>query len=144
MQILAEQWNDLEGRVHPASTPDYLPVEQLRALQLQRMQAVIRHAFANVSLFRERMASRGLKPDDIQSLADVSKLPFVEKSDLRDHYPFGLFATPLHEVVRLHASSGTTGKPTVVAYTQEDVDVWASVMVRTFAACGCHRGDIHR
>jgi phenylacetate-CoA ligase len=88
------------------------------------------------------MDERGLVPDDIRSLEDIAKLPFTVKCDLRDTYPFGLFASPMKEVVRLHASSGTTGKPIVVAYTQEDVDVWTSVVVRCLAGCGLHRGDI--
>ncbi len=142
MQAMLEQWNDVGGRVHPATTPDFLPPDQLRAVQLQRLQAVVQLAYSNVKLFRKRMEERDVAPADITSLDDMTKIPFVEKADLRDNYPYGLFATPMSEVVRLHASSGTTGKPTVVAYTQEDVDVWASVMVRTFAACGCHRGDI--
>jgi phenylacetate-CoA ligase len=83
-----------------------------------------------------------LKPEDLRGLNEISRLPFYEKSDLRDTYPFGLFASPMQEIVRLHASSGTTGKPIVVAYTQEDVGVWTSAMVRSFAACGIHRGDI--
>ena len=88
------------------------------------------------------MEEHGLTPEDIRSLDDASRLPFSMKSDLRDTYPFGLFASPMKDVVRLHASSGTTGKPIVVAYTQEDVDVWTSVMGRCLAGCGLHRGDI--
>lgn len=84
----------------------------------------------------------GLRPEDVRSLDDISKLPFTVKTDLRDNYPFGLFASPLEEIVRLHASSGTTGKPIVVAYTQQDIQVWTSVMVRTLAACGLGKGDI--
>lgn len=140
--MTTEMWNDLPGGFHPASAPDYLPLEQLRDLQLRRLQATVRHAYDHVELFRTRMASRGLAPDDTCTLEDIARLPFTEKSDLRDTYPFGLFASPMSDVVRLHASSGTTGKPIVVAYTREDLDVWASVMVRTFAACGLHRGDI--
>ena len=142
MQILTEQWNDFAGRFHPASAPDYLPVDQLREVQFQRLQAVVQRAYDNVQLFRRRMDDRNLTPSNVKTLEDISKLPFVMKSDLRDAYPFGLFASPMSEVVRVHASSGTTGKPTVVAYTREDVEVWASVMVRTFACCGLHRGDI--
>jgi len=127
---------------HPASAPDYLPVRQLRELQLARFKAMIDRAYDHQSLFRKRMDERGLKPADIRSLKDVSKLPFTVKADLRDTYPFGLFASPMSDIVRLHASSGTTGKPIVVAYTQEDIEVWAGVMVRTFLACGLHRGDI--
>jgi phenylacetate-CoA ligase len=127
---------------HPASVPDYTPVDQLRDLQLQRLQAVVTRAWKQVKLFRSRMDERGLAPDDIRSLDDITKLPFTQKSDLRDNYPFGLFASPMKDVVRLHASSGTTGKPIVVAYTQEDIDVWTSVLVRALAGCGLHRGDI--
>jgi phenylacetate-CoA ligase len=127
---------------HPASVPDYTPVPQLRDLQLKRLQAVVTRAWQQVKLFRSRLDERGLAPQDIRSLEDIAKLPFTLKSDLRDTYPFGLFASPMKDIVRLHASSGTTGKPIVVAYTKEDVDVWTSVMVRCFAGCGLHHGDI--
>jgi phenylacetate-CoA ligase len=127
---------------HPASAPDYLPIERMRELQLARARAVAARSYAAVPLFRKRMDERGLTPDAVARLEDLACLPFTIKADLRDTYPFGLFASPMEEVVRLHASSGTTGKPIVVAYTQGDVDVWASVMVRTFAACGLHSGDI--
>jgi phenylacetate-CoA ligase len=109
---------------------------------LKRLQAVVALAWKQVKLFRDRMDERGLEPEDIRSLEDIAKLPFMQKCDLRDTYPFGLFASPMRDVVRLHASSGTTGKPIVVAYTQKDVDVWTSVLVRCFAGCGLHRGDI--
>jgi phenylacetate-CoA ligase len=127
---------------HPASVPDYLPLDELRKLQLQRLQAVVERAWKHVEHFRERMEARGLAPADIRSLEDIRKLSFTVKSDLRDTYPFGLFASPMKDVVRLHASSGTTGKPIVVAYTQEDIDVWTSVIVRCLAGSGLHRGDI--
>jgi phenylacetate-CoA ligase len=127
---------------HPASVPDFTPVAQLRELQLKRLQAVVTRAWQQVELFRSRMDERGLAPQAIRSLEDIGKLPFTQKSDLRDTYPFGLFASPMKDVVRLHVSSGTTGKPIVVAYTKEDVDVWTSVMVRGLAGCGLHRGDI--
>ena len=137
-----ELWNDVDGKFHPASAPDYLPLPQLRQVQLQRLQAVVRRAYEQVPLFRQRLEERGLKPEDVKSLEDIARLPFTVKTDLRDAYPFGLFASPMQDVVRLHASSGTTGKPIVVAYTHEDVEVWTSVMVRSFAACGLHQGDI--
>jgi phenylacetate-CoA ligase len=130
------------ARFHPASALDYLPAPQLRDLQLRRFQGIVRRTYDCVAVYRKRMEERGLAPDDLKSLDDVPRLPFMEKSDLRDGYPFGLFASPMQEVVRLHASSGTTGKPIVVAYTQEDVNVWSSVMVRSFASCGLHAGDI--
>jgi phenylacetate-CoA ligase len=127
---------------HPASVPDYTSLDELRALQLERLKAVVERSWNHVQLFRERMEERNLTPESIRSLDDLARLPFTVKSDLRDTYPFGLFASPMKDVVRLHASSGTTGKPIVVAYTQEDVDVWTSVLVRCLAGCGLHRGDI--
>ncbi len=128
--------------VHPASAADYLPRDQLRVLQLQRLQATVRRAYEAQKLVRERMKERHVAPDDVRTLEDVARLPFLVKTDLRDTYPFGLFARPMQEVVRLHASSGTTGKPIVVAYTQADLDVWKEVMLRSFAACGVHSGDV--
>jgi phenylacetate-CoA ligase len=134
--------NSSSRSFHPVSAPDFLPLRQLRDLQLQRLQFIVERAYENVSLFRRRMEEQGLKPADIRALDDIAKLPFTVKTDLRDTYPFGLFASSMKDIVRLHASSGTTGKPIVVAYTQEDVQVWTNVMVRSFAACGLHEGDI--
>lgn len=139
---MSEFWHDAGCAFHPVSGPDYLPVTQLRQLQLHRFQAVVKRSYDNVPLFRKRMEERGITPADFRTLEDTRLLPFTVKIDLRDTYPFGLFASPMSEIVRLHASSGTTGKPIVVAYTQEDLRVWASVMVRCFAACGLDRGDI--
>jgi phenylacetate-CoA ligase len=139
---LVSTWNDPPGGFHTVSAPDYLPREHLRALQLQRLQSVVSRAYERVALFRSRMEERKLEPTAVKSLADIAKLPFTVKTDLRDTYPFGLFASPMEEIVRLHASSGTTGKPIVVAYTQSDVDVWTEAMVRTLVACGVHRGDV--
>jgi phenylacetate-CoA ligase len=127
---------------HPASAPDYMAVSELNNLQLQRLRAVTTLAWDHVKLFRGRMDERNIQPKDIRSLEDIAQLPFTTKADLRDTYPFGLFATSMKDVVRLHASSGTTGKPIVVAYTQKDIDVWTSVLVRCFSGCGLHRGDI--
>ena len=127
----------------PISAPDFLPPSPACAnCSWNACKTCVAHAFNNVALFRGRMEERGLEPGDIQSLDDIARLPFCDKTDLRDGYPFGLFATPMSEIVRLHASTGTTGKPIVVAYTQQDVDVWTNVMCRSFAACGLHRGDI--
>lgn len=133
---------DAQDTFNPISAPDFLPLPMLRNLQLQRLQTIVQRTYDNVKLFRQRMDERGLKPSHIKTLTDVANVPFTVKVDLRDTYPFGLFASPMSEVVRLHASSGTTGKPIVVAYNQDDVNVWTSVMVRSFAACGLHRGDI--
>jgi phenylacetate-CoA ligase len=139
---MIEVLEDLAVGYHPASAPDYVPTQRMQDLQLARLKAVVRRAFDRVELFRGRMVERGLTPEDIGSLGDIARLPFTVKTDLRDTYPFGLFASPMSEVVRLHVSSGTTGKPIVVAYTKEDVDVWTNVMVRSFAACGLSHGDI--
>ncbi len=117
-------------------------MSQLRDLQFQRLRAMVQRAYDRVGLFRQRMDARSLKPAHLETLDDIAKLPFTVKTDLRDTYPFGLFASPLTEIVRFHASTGTTGKPIVVAYTQEDLNDWAQVMLRSFAACGVHRGDI--
>jgi len=130
------------GPFHPASAMDFLPLPQLRDLQLQRLRFMVDRAYERVPLFRQRLAERDLTPAALESLEAITQLPFTVKTDLRDAYPFGLFASPLAEIVRFHASSGTTGKPIVVAYTQEDLDDWARVMLRSFAACGVHRGDI--
>ncbi len=127
---------------HPISAMDYLPAEPLRQLQLQKLKTIVARAYDHVNLFHQRMEERGLTPGDVKTLKDIETLPFTVKTDLRDTYPFGLFASPMKDIVRLHASSGTTGKPIVVAYTQEDVKVWAEVMQRTFASCGLHAGDI--
>ena len=126
----------------PASAPDYIPEIQLQQLQLSRLRAVVERAWERVPLFRSRLDARGIVPEDIRTLGDVTLLPFTVKTDLRDTYPFGLFASPMRDVVRLHASSGTTGKPIVVAYTSADLEVWSQVMERAFATCGLHRSDI--
>ncbi len=135
-------WNDKNSPMNPVSAPDFIPKEQMRALQLYRLQGVVRHSYDNVRLFRDRMDERGVKPQDITNLSDIAKLPFTVKTDLRDTYPYGLFAVPLGEIVRLHASSGTTGKPIVVGYTKEDMKVWNNVMMRSLAACGVSSDDI--
>lgn len=127
---------------HPISAMDFLPVDKLRAIQLEKFKRIIERSYGNVQLFRSRMDEKGLKPQDFKCLEDLKHIPFTMKSDLRDTYPFGLFASPMKEVVRLHASSGTTGKPIVVAYTESDIKVWTESMMRSFAACGIHSGDI--
>ena len=124
------------------SANDYMSTEFLRDLQLARLQKMVVHSYANVALFRSRMDERGIKPEDIKTLKDIAKLPFCVKTDLRDTYPFGLCAVPMSEIVRLHASSGTTGKPIVVAYTQEDLKVWSEVMRRALCCCGLSKNDV--
>jgi phenylacetate-CoA ligase len=140
--LMQPVWNEVPGGFHSESSPDYLPLPQLHDLQLRRLKATVKQAYDHVALFRSRMEERRLTPESLRSLADIALLPFTMKADLRDTYPFGLFASPMQDIVRLHASSGTTGKPIVVAYTQQDINVWSSVMVRSFAACGVHRGDV--
>ncbi len=127
---------------HPASAPDFMPLNELRATQLSRLQRMVGRAYEHVPLFRQRLDERGLKPADVRSLDDTRKLPFTVKTDLRDTYPYGLFASPMKDIVRLHASSGTTGKPIVVAYTLDDIRVWTETIMRSFVACGLHAGDI--
>lgn len=126
------------ARLDPLETAS---VDELRAHQTQRLRWSVGHAYDNVAFYRQCFDDAGLHPSDIRELSDLAKLPFTIKSDLRDHYPFGLFATPMSEVVRIHASSGTTGQPTVVGYTQGDIDVWAEVVARSIRAAGGHRGD---
>jgi phenylacetate-CoA ligase len=116
-------------------------VDQLRAHQLERLRWSLSHAYQNVPLYRQRFDEQGVHPDDIKSLDDLAKFPFTTKSDLRDTYPYGMFAVPMHDVVRLHASSGTTGKPTVVGYTQNDINTWANVVARSIRAAGGRKGD---
>lgn len=137
-----ELWNDLAGTFHPESSLDYLPEKQRLVIQTQRLHAIVLRAYDRVELFRHRMDERGVKPADIKDIKDIHLLPFSEKSDLRDTYPYGLFASPMSEIVRLHASSGTTGKPIVVGYTKQDMEVWRNVMKRTFLSANLHRGDI--
>ncbi|MGB2699360.1 MAG: phenylacetate--CoA ligase, partial [Candidatus Phosphoribacter baldrii] len=100
-------------------------LDELRARQLERLQDTVRRCYANVPHYKKTWDEAGVHPDDIRALSDLAKLPFTDKLTLRDNYPFGLFAVPREQVVRVHASSGTTGKPTVVGYTREDIDMWA-------------------
>ena len=116
--------------------------DEIAALQLQRMQWSLRHAYDNVPHYREKYDAAGVHPDDLKHLSDLAKFPFTTKGDMRDTYPYGMFATPMREVVRVHASSGTTGKPTVVGYTKNDIATWAHVMARSMHAAGCTPDDI--
>jgi len=105
--------------------------DELAALQLERLKWSVAHAYGHVEHYRKVFDQAGAHPDDIRSFADLARFPFLVKSDLRDHYPFGLFAVPREQVVRIHASSGTTGKPTVVGYTRRDIDTWAGLVARS-------------
>ncbi len=119
-----------------------LPREALEALQLKRLQNTVERVYNLVPFYRRKFEEAKVKPEDIKSLDDLKRLPFTTKQDLRDNYPFGLFTIPLEQVVRVHASSGTTGKPTVVGYSKRDVDVWSDLMARSLAATGVTKGDI--
>ena len=115
--------------------------DELQALQLQRLQWSLAHAYDHVAHYRKAFDRAGVHPRDCRSLADLAQFPFTVKADLRDNYPFGMFAVPREDVVRIHASSGTTGKPTVVGYTRGDIDTWANVMARSIRAAGGRAGD---
>ena len=117
-------------------------IDEIRALQLDRLKWSVRHAYENVPMYRERFDAAGVHPDDLQQLSDLAKFPFTYKNDLRDNYPFGLFAVPRSEIIRLHASSGTTGKPTVVGYTASDISNWADLVARSLRASGLRKGDM--
>ncbi|CAI09378.1 phenylacetate--CoA ligase PaaK [Aromatoleum aromaticum] len=116
--------------------------DELRALQLERLKKTVQHAYDNVPHYRRSFEAAGVHPSDLKTLEDLSKFPFTVKKDFRDNYPFGLFAVPREEVVRVHASSGTTGKPTVVGYTQNDIDNWANLVARSIYAAGVRKGDV--
>lgn len=121
--------------------PTGIAVESLRALQLERLQKTVRHAYENVALYRRKFDEAGVHPDDVRSLDDIRLLPFTTKADLRETYPFGMFAVPMADVRRIHASSGTTGRPTVVGYTAGDLDRWADLVARSLSAAGIRPGD---
>src|SRR5687768_18410527 len=118
-----------------------MSIDELRARQLERLQWSLRHAYDNVPHYRRAFDTAGVHPDDCRDLADLASFPTTSKGDLRENYPFGMFAVPQDQVRRVHASSGTTGKPTVVGYTERDIDTWATVMARSIRAAGGRAGD---
>jgi len=119
-----------------------MPRPALEALQLKRLQNVLERVYSNVPFYRASFDKAGIKPGDVKSLDDLQRLPFTTKQDMRDSYPYGLFAAPMEDIVRIHASSGTTGKPTVVGYTHKDIETWSELMARSFVSAGAHKGDI--
>ena len=127
------------GELEPIETASR---DELQALQLERLRWTLQHAYDHVPHYRRAFDERGVHPQDCRSLADLSKFPFTTKADLRANYPFGMFAVPRGKVVRVHASSGTTGKPTVVGYTQGDIDRWADLVARSIRASGGRAGDM--
>jgi phenylacetate-CoA ligase len=131
---------NVAGDDEPGALP--LSVDELRSRQIVRLRATLRHVYANVAFYRDRMDAAGLHPDDFHELSDLAKLPLTSKDDLRHHYPYGLLAVERTHIARIHASSGTTGTPTVVAYTRHDLEVWASVMARSIRVAGGRPGDV--
>jgi phenylacetate-CoA ligase len=127
------------GELEPIETASR---DEITALQIRRLRATLQGAYDNVPHYRKAFDAKGVHPDDLKSLADLSKFPFTVKSDLRDNYPFGMFAVPRTQVARIHASSGTTGKPTVVGYTLKDIDTWANLVARSIRAAGGRAGDM--
>jgi phenylacetate-CoA ligase len=133
---------DLTPRKQDLDPIEIASRDEISALQLERLGKTLRHAYANVAFYRQSFDAAGVHPDDLKTLDDLAKFPFTVKEDLRENYPFGMFAVPREQVARLHASSGTTGRPTVVGYTQGDIDTWASVVARSMRASGTRPGDV--
>ncbi|MBO9477051.1 phenylacetate--CoA ligase [Shimia sp. R11_0] len=133
---------DLSPRKDELDPIEIASIDEIRTLQLQRLKWSLAHAYENVELYRRRFDAAGVHPDDLRTLTDLAKFPFTYKDDLRDSYPFGMFAVPRAQIARLHASSGTTGKPTVVGYTRRDIDTWADLMARSLRASGLRAGNI--
>jgi len=131
---------DLSPRAGDLDPIETAPHEEIEALQLDRLKWTLRHAYENVAFYRGAFDASGVHPDDLHDLADLARFPFTTKQDLRDHYPFGMFAVPRERVVRIHASSGTTGKPTVVGYTSRDIDTWSDLVARSIRASGGRPG----
>jgi phenylacetate-CoA ligase len=132
----------MSHKAFPLEPIEKASIDELRSLQLKRLQQTLQHAYANSPVYRAKFDAAGVHPGDCKSLADIAKFPFTTKSDLRDSYPFGMFAVPREQCARIHASSGTTGKPTVVGYTLKDIDTWSTVVARSIRAGGAKPGDM--
>jgi phenylacetate-CoA ligase len=132
----------MSQKAFPLEPIEKASIDELRSLQLKRLQQTLQHAYANSPVYRAKFDAAGVHPDDCKSLADIAKFPFTTKADLRDSYPFGMFAVPRENCARIHASSGTTGKPTVVGYTLKDIDTWSTVVARSIRAGGAKPGDM--
>jgi phenylacetate-CoA ligase len=132
----------MSQKAFPLEPIEKASIDELRSLQLKRLQQTLQHAYANSPVYRAKFDAAGVHPDDCKTLGDIAKFPFTTKSDLRDSYPFGMFAVPREQCARIHASSGTTGKPTVVGYTLKDIDTWATVVARSIRAGGAKPGDM--
>ncbi len=132
----------MSAKSFPLEPIEKASIDELRALQLQRLQWSLKHAYDNSPVYRAKFDEAGVHPEDCKQLSDLAKFPFTTKKDLRDSYPFGMFAVPREQLARIHASSGTTGKPTVVGYTLKDIDTWAGVVARSIRAAGARPGDM--
>ncbi len=134
--------NNFARQNFPLEPIEKASLDELQSLQLKRLKSTLRHAYANSPVYRKKFDGAGVHPDDCKSLADLAKFPFTTKKDLRDSYPYGMFAVPREQCARIHASSGTTGKPTVVGYTKNDIEMWANVVARSIRAGGARPGDL--
>lgn len=132
----------MSQKAFPLEPIEKASIDEMRSLQLKRLQQTLQHAYANSPVYRAKFDAAGVHPSDCKTLADIAKFPFTTKSDLRDSYPFGMFAVPRENCARIHASSGTTGKPTVVGYTHKDIDTWSTVVARSIRAGGAKPGDM--
>ena len=132
----------MSQKAFPLEPIEKASIDEMRSLQLKRLQQTLQHAYANSPVYRAKFDAAGVHPDDCKTLADIAEFPFTTKSDLRDSYPFGMFAVPREQCARIHASSGTTGKPTVVGYTLKDIDTWSTVVARSIRAGGAKPGDM--
>ena len=131
---------DKSYRPHGLEAIETASRDEIAALQTERLRWSLKHAYDNVAAYKKKFDDAGVRPDDFNKLEDLAKFPFTSKQDLRDNYPFGMFAVPQDRISRIHASSGTTGKPTVVGYTRKDIEVWSSVMARSIRASGGRPG----
>ena len=133
---------DLKPKAGDLSEIETASTDEIAAVQLERMQRTFKHAYANSAFYKAQFKAHDVHPDDLKTLSDLAKFPYTTKQDLRDNYPFNMFAVEQKDLRRIHASSGTTGKPTVVGYTQNDLDVWAEVVGRSITAAGGRPGDM--
>lgn len=136
------QHSDVTNGIDPVSIPDFMSKEGMRSLQLKKLKALVKLCYENVPLTRRRMDEKGVKPEDIKTLEDIRLLPFMKKTDLRDEYPLGLMGVPMSQIVRFHCSSGTTGKPIVIANTKKDIEIWTEAVERALAMDGISKHDI--
>jgi len=134
--------HDLTPRPEDLDPIEIASRDEISSLQIERLKWSLTHAYENVPFYKEKFEAMGVHPEDLTNLDDLARYPFTVKADLRDNYPFGMFAVPREKVARIHASSGTTGKPTVVGYTQKDVDTWAELVARSLRASGTRAGDV--